>query len=149
MRGGCCTVMPYFIGKIVELPVTTSQDYTLFHILKDYSIDLWKQQLELIRERNGLMSIITHPDYLLEERGIDVYSRLLNYLRGLTERHKIWAALPGEVDSWWRSRSEMKLIRKNNKWEISGPEKERARVAYAVLNGGKLVYEVAGAPCRV
>jgi len=45
MRGGCCTVMPYFIGKILELPVTTSQDYTLFHMLNDYSIDLWKQQL--------------------------------------------------------------------------------------------------------
>jgi hypothetical protein len=28
-RGGC-TVMPYFIGRIVELPVTTSQDYSVF-----------------------------------------------------------------------------------------------------------------------
>src|SRR6266566_1999365 len=25
-RGGCCTVMPYFVGKILELPVTTTQD---------------------------------------------------------------------------------------------------------------------------
>src|SRR5207249_4000541 len=38
-RGGCCTVMPYFVGKILELPVTTTQDYTLFHILNDYSIN--------------------------------------------------------------------------------------------------------------
>ncbi|MFL4245770.1 hypothetical protein, partial [Escherichia coli] len=30
-RGGCCTVMPYFIGKILELPLTTIQDYSLFH----------------------------------------------------------------------------------------------------------------------
>ena len=37
-RGGCCTVMPYFIGKILELPLTTIQDYSLFHILGDYSI---------------------------------------------------------------------------------------------------------------
>ena len=29
-RGGCCTVTPYFIGKIVELPLTTIQDYSLF-----------------------------------------------------------------------------------------------------------------------
>src|SRR5258708_12883080 len=47
----------YFIGKIVELPLTTAQDYSLFHILDDYSIKLWKQQLALIRKRNGLMSL--------------------------------------------------------------------------------------------
>ena len=33
-RGGCCTVMPYFIGKILELPLTTIQDYSLYHYLK-------------------------------------------------------------------------------------------------------------------
>ncbi len=32
-RGGCCTIMPYFIGDIVELPLTCTQDYTLFQIL--------------------------------------------------------------------------------------------------------------------
>jgi hypothetical protein len=37
-RGGCCTVMPYFIGEILELPVTTTQDYTLFHLLRENSI---------------------------------------------------------------------------------------------------------------
>ena len=61
-------MMPYFVGNIVELPVTTTQDYSLFHVLKDYSIDLWKQQLGLIRGRNGLISIISHPDYLIESR---------------------------------------------------------------------------------
>ena len=29
-RGGCCTVMPYFVGDILVLPVTTTQDYALF-----------------------------------------------------------------------------------------------------------------------
>src|SRR5712664_2836645 len=47
-RGGCCTVMPYFIGKILELPVTTIQDYSLFYLLKERSIDLWRDQVELI-----------------------------------------------------------------------------------------------------
>ena len=63
-RGGRSTVMPFFIGRILELPLTTVQDYSLFHILGDYSIDLWKRQIDLIRERNGLISFITHPDYL-------------------------------------------------------------------------------------
>src|SRR5208282_167067 len=76
-RGGCCTVMPFFIGGIVELPLTTTQDYSLFHILNDYSLDLWKRQLDLIRQRNGLMSFITHPDYLIAQRERKVYESLL------------------------------------------------------------------------
>ena len=46
-RGGCCTVMPYFFGETLEIPVTTTQDYTLFHLLNDYSLDLWKDADEL------------------------------------------------------------------------------------------------------
>ena len=65
-RGGCCTVMPYFIGKILELPLTTIQDYSLFHILDDYSIDLWKHQIDLILKRNGL--IIHHPSRLHDRK---------------------------------------------------------------------------------
>ncbi len=49
VRGGCCTVMPYFVGKILELPLTTAQDYSLFHILNNYSIELWKRQLVMIK----------------------------------------------------------------------------------------------------
>ena len=45
-RGGCCTVMPYFLGNLLELPVTTTQDYCLFNILNDYSINLWERQIE-------------------------------------------------------------------------------------------------------
>src|SRR4029077_9220777 len=73
MRGGCCKVMPYFIGKIVELPLTTAQDYSVLHILNDYSNELWKRQLALLRERNGLMSLLTHPDYVIERRARKAY----------------------------------------------------------------------------
>jgi hypothetical protein len=148
MRGGCCTVMPYFVGKIVELPLTTVQDYSLFHILNDYSIDLWKQQLDLIRRRNGLISFVTHPDYLIERRACNVYESLLDYLRQMVKREKIWAALPGDVDLWWRLRSQMELVSRGSKWEIVGPGKESAQLAYAVLEGGRLMYELAEASSR-
>ena len=143
LRGGCCTVMPYFIGKIVELPLTTTQDYSLFHILNDYSIELWKQQLVLIKEANGLMSFLTHPDYLIAGRARKVYESLLDSLRKLVADEGIWAALPGNVDRWWRARSQMSLVWRGENWEIVGPQKEKARLAYAVLDGGRLVYELA------
>ena len=142
MRGGCCTVMPYFVGKIVELPLTTLQDYSVFYILNEYSIDTWKTQLNLIRSRNGLMSFITHPDYLIGRRNRKVFEALLDHLRQIIAAEKIWAPLPGEVDRWWRDRNEMKLVRRGNAWEIAGPQSERARVAHAVLDGDRLFYEI-------
>ena len=42
----------------------------------------------------------------------------------------------------------MKLVSRGDEWEIVGPEKERARLAYAVQDGSRLVYELAGASPR-
>jgi hypothetical protein len=141
--------MPYFIGKVVELPLTMAQDYSLFHILRHYSLELWKQQLALIQERNGMISFITHPDYLINKRARDIYVSLLEYLRQMIVRDGIWAALPGDVNRWWRARSQMELVSRGDDWEIVGPEKERARLAYAVLDGDRLVYELAGTSPRI
>lgn len=142
-RGGCCTVFPFFVGKILEIPLTTSQDYSVFHILSDYSIDLWKKQLGLIRRRNGLMSLLAHPDYLICSPNRKVYEHLLDYLREMVSHEKLWHALPGEVDRWWRTRSQLKLIKRGGDWQIEGQGKERARIAFAVLDGKQLVYEMA------
>jgi hypothetical protein len=142
-RGGCCTVMPYFVGRIVEIPLTATQDYSLFHVLNDYSIDLWKKQLAIIQEKNGLMSFIVHPDYVISRKARKVYEGLLHYLREMVPGNKVWAALPRDVDRWWRARSQMKLVPDGTRWSIEGPEKEKARVAYAVLEGDRLRYDLA------
>jgi hypothetical protein len=141
-RGGCCTVMPYFIGKILELPVTTIQDYTLFHVLDERSIDLWKTQIELILEKNGLASFIVHPDYLMEHDTRSVYETLLGYLRDLRQKEKIWFALPTHIDAWWRARSKMSVEKEGNSWRIVGEGAERAVLAYARNVNGNLIYEV-------
>jgi hypothetical protein len=141
-RGGCCTVMPFFIGNILELPLTATQDYSLFHILNDYSIDLWKKQLALIRKNHGLMSFIAHPDYLIARKNRTVYESLLDYLQEMVKSEGVWNPLPGDADVWWRARSKMKLVPGENGWEIEGPEAERARIAYAVLENGRLRFEV-------
>jgi hypothetical protein len=142
MRGGCCTVMPYFVGKILELPLTTSQDYTVLHILDDPSIDLWRRQIDLIRQRNGLISFISHPDYLIEKRSRNVYVELLQYLKQLVDRESIWTPLPGALDEWWRARSKMQLVPQGTEWKIEGPQSERARIAFAELKDDHLAWNI-------
>jgi hypothetical protein len=139
-RGGCCTVMPFFVGKILEIPLTTTQDYALFHFLNDYTIDLWKKQIDLIRQRNGLVSFIAHPDYLINRRCRRVYESLLAYLRQTVDREGIWDTVPGELNRWWRARREMKLVEDKTGWRIEGPESERACIAYATLAGDRIIY---------
>jgi hypothetical protein len=147
-RGGCCSVMPFFVGSILELPVTTTQDYSIFHILNQYSIDLWKRQIAAIAERHGMASFIIHPDYVREPRAQGTYTALLTHLARLRSEQRFWIALPREVDRWWRQRSHMRLIRRGTRWEIEGDGKERARIAYASLEGDRIVYRVEDTPPR-
>jgi hypothetical protein len=138
-RGGCCTVMPYFLGEILELPVTMTQDYTLFHILNDYSISLWKSQIQIVMAKHGLMNFIVHPDYIVEAREQGIYKTLLDHLARLREEKGVWISTPGEVNRWWRQRAQMKLIENGQGWQIEGPGSERARVAWASEEDGRLV----------
>lgn len=139
-HGGCCTTKPYFVGKILEIPVTTTQDYTLFHILQEYSTDLWEQQIEIILSQHGLASFIVHPDYVIEERARETYASLLARLAQLRQESNVWIALPGEVNDWWRMRHEMRLVCERGNWTIEGRGKERARVAFAGAIGDQIVY---------
>ena len=147
-RGGCCTVFPYFVGNVLELPLTTCQDYSVFHILGDYSLEVWRRQIEMIRRRNGLISVLAHPDYLHGKRERAAYEALLAYLRNQADAEDLWTALPGDVDQWWRARSQMHLVARGDEWAIEGPQSDRARLAYAVQDGDGLKFELAECPAR-
>ncbi len=145
-RGGCCTVMPYFIGEVLELPVTTVQDYTLFHVLNQHSTTLWRTQLEMILAKSGMASFIVHPDYINEEKTLAVYKDLLALLTQFRKSKALWFALPGEINAWWRTRSRMSLVKDNGTWRIVGEGAERAVLAFAREVEGRLVYERADSP---
>lgn len=139
--GGCCTVLPFFIGDMLELPVTTVQDYTLFHVLNERSIELWKSQIDLVLRKNGLLSFIVHPDYVVQPETLSVYKHLLRHLQGLRDKTPIWCALPSEINAWWRARNKMSVVKDGASWRIVGQGSERAALAYAKSVDGKIVYE--------
>ncbi len=96
--------------------------------------------------RNGLISFIVHPDYVVEQRARNVYLNLLGYLARLIAHQGLWAALPRDVNRWWRNRSQMELVRDGDRWRIEGPDNDRARIACATLQGDRLVYTLDEAP---
>ncbi len=88
----------------VELPYTLAQDSTLFLLLRERTIDLWKRKLDWVAEHGGMVMLNTHPDYMAFDRDkpswkeypAAYYSELLDYVRtkyaGL-----YWQPLPKEV----------------------------------------------------
>jgi hypothetical protein len=141
-RGGCCTVFPYFIGDILELPLTTVQDYSLYHILRTDPITMWTQQIDTVCANNGLVSFIIHPDYTIEPQVQVLYHKLLSLLKTRSQDGHMWLALPGEVDTWWRQRNEMTLVCDDGSWSIRGRGAERAMVASARLENGTVRYRI-------
>jgi hypothetical protein len=145
-RGGCCTVMPFFVGNVLELPLTTTQDFALITVLRRHTCELWKREISMISAEHGLSSFIVHPDYVLTSEAQRTYTELLDHLSILRSEGKLWIPLPKEVNDWWRQRAQMRLVRRGEGWSIEGQGKERARVAYARLVDGRVSYQIESHP---
>jgi peptidoglycan/xylan/chitin deacetylase (PgdA/CDA1 family) len=100
--GGCCSILPYFLGDLVELPITLPHDFTMFELLREPDIRLWRAKAAWIAEHGGLVNVLVHPDYALTEERLRHYDELLGFLSSLDGG---WHALPREVASWWRRRA--------------------------------------------
>jgi peptidoglycan/xylan/chitin deacetylase (PgdA/CDA1 family) len=101
--GGCCSLWPFFIGRVIELPYTLPQDHTLFTLLGHRTPAVWLEQATRIEKEHGLIECLTHPDrgYLGNARKRAIYAE---FLRAMAERPHLWKALPRDVAAWWRSR---------------------------------------------
>lgn len=141
-KGGCCTVMPYFIEDMLELPTTALQDYALLHMLNQGSIELWRRQIGEISQKYGLANFIIHPDYIREQKATHLYVTLLGHLKQLQNQSGLWVPRPDELNDWWRARRLMQLVEKDGKWQVKGPQSEHARVAYATVEAGQLTYQI-------
>lgn len=100
--GGCCSILPYFLGDLVELPITLVQDHTLWEILREPGIDLWRRKAAWIAAKGGLVTVLVHPDYAGTELRLRQYDELLQFLVALEGG---WHALPRDVARWWRTRT--------------------------------------------
>jgi len=134
--GGCCTYLPYLNRGLVELPITLAQDHTLFSILQQPDADLWWRKARHVRDRGGMVLVLTHPDYAHDPRLADGYGMLLD---SFAHDDSVWHALPREVAAWWRRRAASTICADGDGWRIDGPASQDGRVRFAATAG-------AGAP---
>ena len=125
--GGCCSLLPFFNGDLVELPITLPQDHTVFVILRHRDESIWLEKASFIKSRGGMALLITHPDYFLDPERIASYGR---FLAGLGRDSTVWRALPCEVSEWWRRRAASSLEFRGGAWEIVGPAAPDGRVLF-------------------
>ncbi len=104
--GGTCSLFPFMLSRMVELPYTLAQDHTLIHLLRRNPLPLWAMKAKWIASVGGMILTLTHPDYTGDGRYLAAYEELLRMLADLPSA---WRALPSEVAGWWRERSELQL----------------------------------------
>jgi hypothetical protein len=117
--GGTCSLFPFFLSRLVELPYTMPQDHTLIHLLRRSPLPLWALKARWIASVGGMILTLTHPDYSASEAYLPVYEELLKILSDIEHP---WRAVPSQVAQWWRKRALMRLEIRNCEPSIEGPD---------------------------
>ena len=116
MPEGMGTIFPFWVlgedeeRDYVELPYTMAQDSTLFILMENEGVDIWKKKADWVAENGGMILMNTHPDYMCfeekkcycyEEYPIGYYEEILKYI---TEKYEgqYWNAIPSEMADFWK-----------------------------------------------
>jgi glycosyltransferase involved in cell wall biosynthesis len=167
---GMGTIFPFCVpGRdnqkgYVELPYTLPQDFLLFVLLQEQSIDIWKKKLDWIAAQGGMALFIVHPGYMHFNKGDSAevpisplptgegglgrgdeyparyYEEFLEYIKSRYEG-QYWHALPRDIARFWQSEHGKNSL-------ISTSKKGNKRVCmlyYMKFKGSAILYREAKA----
>jgi len=114
---GVGTIFPFLVQSgytrknFVELPYTMPQDFTLFVLMKEKNIDIWKKKLDWIVDNRGMALVTSHPNYMnfekrkcgIEEYPMELYEEFLDYVKSRYEG-QYWNPLPREMARFWKEK---------------------------------------------
>lgn len=107
---GTGLIFPYWVQDeltghaFLELPYTLVQDFTLFVLLREKTIDIWTRKAEWVADRGGMILLNSHPDYMRFEEGpcdpeeypAACYEAFLEWVKRRSGS-KCWNVLPAGV----------------------------------------------------
>jgi hypothetical protein len=113
---GAGTIFPFWVpsgngaGGYVEIPYTLPQDFTLFILLRNRNIDIWKRKLDWIVSNGGMALMLIHPDYIClsgstprgEEYPYGYYREFLEYVKRKYDG-QYYHVLPRELAAMWKA----------------------------------------------
>lgn len=130
---GIGTIFPLWVSGesdrkgYVELPYTLPQDYLIFIIMREKTIDIWKKKLDWIALHEGMALLITHPDYMnfdncarAYEYPADFYKEFLLYIKE-KYANRYWNPLPKEIARFWKQNYSHEGIHITSKLHIGMP----------------------------
>lgn len=114
---GVNTIFPFWVDGIgeqsgyIELPYTLPQDFTLFILMKEKNINIWKKKIDWIVAKGGMVLLNVHPDYMNlenkkcsnEEYSVKYYEHLLDYIQD-QYTNQYWHILPKKISRFWKSK---------------------------------------------
>jgi glycosyltransferase involved in cell wall biosynthesis len=159
------TIFPFWVPGVpgegyVELPYTLVQDFSLFVVLRDRNIDVWKRKLDWVAEHGGMALLNTHPDYMCfegkpqrDEFPVAYFEEFLKYAQ-TQYGDSCWQALPREVARYYcasipeparNTRKKVCMLSYSN----YATDNRVRRYAEALASRGDLVDVIANSPAEV
>lgn len=93
----------------MEIPYTLPQDFTLFVLLRQTGIDIWKRKLDWIASKGGMAVMTIHPDYInfsegrggFEQYPLKSYVEFLGYVKNRYDG-EYYHVLPRDLCAHWK-----------------------------------------------
>ena len=119
---GTGTIFPFHVhhgngNRYVELPYTLPQDFTVFILMGEKNIDIWKHKTQWVVEQGGMAFINVHPDYmndgstpsLADEYPLGFYREFLTWVYQ-NYKKEYWHALPREISQYFSQQQAVSRI---------------------------------------
>ena len=117
---GVGTIFPFSVNGnhsrpgYIELPYTLPQDFTLFVLLREKNINIWKKKLDWVALRGGIALLTTHPDYMcfdgdtpgFDQYPVRYYKEFLEYVK-TQYKGQYWDVLPREMARYYKKISDI------------------------------------------
>jgi glycosyltransferase involved in cell wall biosynthesis/peptidoglycan/xylan/chitin deacetylase (PgdA/CDA1 family) len=139
---GMKTIFPFWVQSndnhkgYVELPYTLPQDHTLFVLMKERTIDIWKKKVEWIAQHGGMVFLNAHPDYMcfdskkpkIDEYPVKLYIEILEYIK-TKFKGQYWHVLPKDIARFCRENKSQ--MRKLPDEKVRRPRRRICMLAYS------------------